>query len=433
MFSILVSGYEALKEFGISQPKLSPSKDAELKKIRPISFYILSGCAVVGAIIAIAGYIFSQIPIILLGVGLAVVSGLGAYEINRLSLLKEFDAQIIDFKTLIDLFKTQIKRLSDEKKLMDTSISKLQTQIKEISDKNKKIDDLAKELKKTDGLTADEINKLDDQAKELKALKEGLEKQVEILVKTHADLQSNFDSQTLLVDNFAAENKLLSENVEELKKNQEALKNNLKTFTDENEKLKVLKNESKATISTIKQETARIQKQSEELKKALESLHKTHENLQGDIKKKEEVSSKLEKTVEALVEKVNKKLEKIVLLKADHEKKLTEQEEKFNILKLENELLKSENNKLKVKANKISLIPISSHAGHLNSAGSVNELNEQEDKREVLQPEDKALKKNPNTTTLKHISHQMSHSPSILPIAIQHHIHESKEQLNGTG
>lgn len=340
--SLLGYAYDTSKEFGVIKPESALKGQTPTQKIIPWSYSILAGSAIVSAIAAIAGYILGQNLIFVGGALMSLTSGLGAYEVKELALTKELQDLLVDYKDLIDQFVAKVKLFAGENKDLDESNKKFKTEISELSAENKKIADLTEELKKTDELTATEINNLKLQEQRLQLLKSGLESQVEILVKAKGGLEIDLTSQKNVLDNLGIENIKLKENIEGLKKSEETLQNQLKTFADENQKLQEAEKEAKNNILSISNETDLIRQENESFQKALTNLRQTHQLLKKDTEKKDQVSDKLDITVEALSEKVNKKLVKMMQLKQENEKKIKDQQEALDQLTYENKKLKED-------------------------------------------------------------------------------------------
>ena len=349
--SLLGYAYDTSKEFGVIKPEAA-SKAQAPQKIIPWSYSILAGSAITSAIIAIAGYIIGQNSLFAGGALMSLSSGLGAYEVKELALTKEFQDLLVDYKDLIDQFVRKVKVLAGENKTLDESNKKFKTQINELSAVNKKMEELTEELKKTDELTNTEIENLKVQFQELKRLKEDLEKQVGILITVKGDLENDLASLKNVSDSFGIENINLKENLENLKKSEETLQSKLKFFSEENQKLQESEKKAKDNILTISKKTDLIRQENESFQKALTTLRQTHQLLRKDTEKQDEVSNKLDITVEALSEKVNKKLLKMLHIKQENEQKIKDQQEALDRLTEENKKLK-EDAKLKSNPQKL--------------------------------------------------------------------------------
>lgn len=292
------------------------------QKIIPWSYYVLGGCTVVGAIIALAGYILSQPPMLGLGIGLGVISGLGAYEIKRLSLTKRMEESVNEYKGLNERLIAEIKQLKEEKLAMDGSNLLLQTKIDQIAEQNKTIDELTIKLQNSDEKTETQINNLHIEIKELKDLEESLNSQVKILEnqkKELAELQSKErDSIELLKEG----NLKLDKSIQELQANCGEFKAEILKFSDENSSLKGLLEDKKAIITTIKQEREEFQKQNKILNETVTKFRHENESFKSNLQKNEDFSLSIEKTIQELEAKVLKKSEKMKQLKRDYEEKL---------------------------------------------------------------------------------------------------------------
>lgn len=320
--------------------KTNPDKvNHQNQRIIPWSYYVLGACTVVGVIIAVAGYVFSQMPIFVLGICFSMVSGLGAYEIRNLSLTKKFEDSINQYKGLNEQLTGTIKQLQNEKIRWDGSNKELQKKIDTITEQNIKSKKLINEFKSSSLETQKQIDSLKDQGLKFKKLEEELKVQVDTLVKEKEELVNLNTSQEHCVELYKDQNHELEEDINQLKTTVATFQDHLKNYADQNKAFKEAAENAKTSFSILTDNTRVMNQQNEAFKDSIVKIGKENELLKKNQEKKEEISNELEKNINALETKVVRKVEKMMKVKQEYEKKISELEEALN-LKVENENLK---------------------------------------------------------------------------------------------
>jgi chromosome segregation ATPase len=308
-------GNDALRNLGINLPALSKIPKTQKPKIVPLSYYLLGGAALIGVIGAVAGYALANVPVIIVGVGVAFVSGFGAYEIKRLSLNMTFNEQVGEFKTYIDRLVQEVRNVRVENLNLNGSIIKLTTEIDVFKDAKNQIVKLTDQLKEANDLTGEVTEQLHAKEIAFQALNTDFQKKLDRLVEEKNDIQLQVVALTNLSELTKEQNTELEANIEKLSIFYEKIKQENEDLLDENFKFSANIDQLNAALNNTKKQIEDITKERDEFQNDFDKFKKEHDLLQNDIKTKEAITKSLEDQITNLETKITAILQKLNVLK----------------------------------------------------------------------------------------------------------------------